>query len=390
MPVFVECPSGHRLKVPSKLAGHRIVCPVCNAGFSVAPLPPPPRDNSAMETSAPAIDDPELPTKTKPVASPPIGTNNRAEESSTDIVLDEVSPPTTALRVDSVADESEAGSEPNSELNSGPIESYEAESPSEPVAPIETDLAAQISPDTEPEYAPVDEYVEVPVIESVPAIETESFPVVEQLPLEAYGGPAFTDIPSMGPPTESPEEFEIEQWETNSSYPSPTSVEQHTKPANLFQDEHWGVLVLGCASIAIAIVCAVPSLLNQFHARQTGLNPPDSWTYIVLLGSLLQITIAIYAIRLPDWSTSWMASISATLFSAAYALALSLTMFASQEHTLVRNLGLLDESFRNRSQPWCFLVMCVSLILAYSYGRFSARWYRLHRQLAGSKIGMTS
>ena len=35
MPLFIDCPSGHRLKVPTKRAGHRIRCPVCDQGVDV-------------------------------------------------------------------------------------------------------------------------------------------------------------------------------------------------------------------------------------------------------------------------------------------------------------------------------------------------------------------
>ena len=35
MPLFIECPSGHRLKIPSKLAGQSVLCPVCNRSLAV-------------------------------------------------------------------------------------------------------------------------------------------------------------------------------------------------------------------------------------------------------------------------------------------------------------------------------------------------------------------
>ena len=38
MPLMLECPSGHRLKVPSKMAGLNIVCPVCESRVAVPPL----------------------------------------------------------------------------------------------------------------------------------------------------------------------------------------------------------------------------------------------------------------------------------------------------------------------------------------------------------------
>ncbi len=38
MPLLIDCPSGHRLKVPRKRAGHHVRCPVCNQSTFVPPL----------------------------------------------------------------------------------------------------------------------------------------------------------------------------------------------------------------------------------------------------------------------------------------------------------------------------------------------------------------
>jgi hypothetical protein len=89
---------------------------------------------------------------------------------------------------------------------------------------------------------------------------------------------------------------------------------------------------------------------------------------------LVQCAIAGFAFGVQDWSTQWVAAMTMTGIAALYAAVLALTMFASNDHQFLRDLGLQDEAFRNQAQPWCFLVICLSLILAYCYGRTSVRW----------------
>lgn len=151
------------------------------------------------------------------------------------------------------------------------------------------------------------------------------------------------------------------------------------------REQTTAVWLLGLSAVIVAVFAAVPSVLEQVNARRAGLTSVDTWTYIVLLGATVQLASAIYALRLPDWSTCWVMSLVATGVATLYATGLALTMFASQEHQLVGRLGLLDEAFHHRAQLWCFLVMCILLILAYSYGRFSVRWYQTECRLSANR-----
>ena len=152
------------------------------------------------------------------------------------------------------------------------------------------------------------------------------------------------------------------------------------------RERGWIVLWLGIAAVGLAALCAIPSLMDQVDSwRGRELRSPDAWTYLVLLASLVQAAVAIYAMQLPDWSTSWVVGLVTTGIAAIYALGLALTMFADQEHQIVRQLGLLDESFHGTAQRWCFLVTCVMLILAYCYGRFSLRWYLMEKELGKTR-----
>lgn len=153
------------------------------------------------------------------------------------------------------------------------------------------------------------------------------------------------------------------------------------------RERTWTVFGLGIAAVGLAALCATPSFMDQVASWQGQiLSPAGAWTYLVLLMALIQAAVAVYAMRVPDWSTSWVVSLVATAAAAMYALGLALTMFADQENQIVRRLGLLDEAFRGTAQRWCFLVMCVTLILAYCYGRFSLRWHRADQRLRETRV----
>lgn len=342
MPLFLKCSAGHRLKVPSKLAGLRIVCPVCNEGLDVPPLPPPPR----FKASAPPE---KQETQPSPSPSKPLDNKTKAEPTAKPEATPNPTPapPRPAARPPVPPP---AAKEPLAE--SQPQDFDEANVTTPPLAKPARDIPAPIA-------LPADD-----------PRDHETLSQHLQFEREAFNGEAdFDDDLRV-----------IVVQDDATADPNNTDAE-----SGFIRGQRWGVMALGIASILIAIFCAIPAAVDQYNARQIGLNPPDTWTYLVLMGSLIQIAIAIYAIRLPDWATSWTASIVATFFAAVYALGLALTMFASQEHALVKSLGLLDEAFATKAQPWSAMVMCVMLILAYSYGRFSLRWYRLDRQLVATQ-----
>jgi hypothetical protein len=58
-----------------------------------------------------------------------------------------------------------------------------------------------------------------------------------------------------------------------------------------------------------------------------------------------------------------------------------MTNFAKQNHDLLKQLGLMDEQYYGTAGAWCFLVICITLILAYLLGSFSWRWHHEERLL---------
>ena len=293
MPIETECPSGHRLKIPEKLRGHSIACPICDARFFVEaenPESPEAKEKAAMYSN-------ETPLDSLTSQHPQIETQRDA---LTDLV-EKVLPESTEDTVSNVVAEGASG------------------------MTIDEDFSA------------------------------------EQL-----------------------EMFDVVGTETNSPAWIVIDTENETKPNSHRKANTSGTsknYVLSIMSVTLAIVCAVPSFVQHESAARLG-GVPDAWTYCVMLGCVVQLGIAAFSLLVPDWSTHWIAAITTTGLAAVYALALAMTTFAGQHHQLVRELGLPDEVFRKQAQPWCFLVMSMALILAYFFGRSSARW-RMHERMLG-------
>ena len=343
MSLVLDCPAGHRLKIPNRHAGHRIRCPVCDASLLVPGTPTP---IVATDTSAKRPPDS---TRTAAEASLHVPTHNTSEsllpsgglpdvDVRSQVVRDKGAQPEQPDVVEPAIEETPDGlfvdnaSEPE---QSGPIPTLEV-SPEDPARDDDT-------------RTPFDFMVDQPNPEQLVAID---------LGIDLNGG--------------------AREGEPNSRLiGGPTSFEQSQAAT---------ALVLGIAAIMVACFCAVPSVVDHLaHWQGETVRPADGWTYLVLLGALIQAASAVYAIRLPHWSTSWVATITSTGVAGVYAASLALTMFASRDHAIVRSLGLLDEAFYRTAQAWCLLVVCISLILAYAYGRFSLRWCQLERALQQSR-----
>ena len=424
MPLLLECPSGHRLKIPSKLAGHTIVCPVCEEKLDVPPLKAPApapgpllrpvekKQVSAIVPPAPAAP-PVREEKPKASATPQakpaldnaIGNDSAlqdapaAERSETDpletefpklkspvvenssslSVEPEVISPTADIptlpdllpahaeeeaeaedKEEEQAEELLAATLPVDESKSETLEGSET-NPQPPSAlnhPVAT--AWEEQPWSAMQTRDVATPLEMDPMDPEAPIEDELFSeqqsyLIDQVVAEAPAGPAWVFVD-----------------EETTQTPSARTMSQ---PQNL------SVFLLALAAVIVAMLSIVPAVMDHLAAAQEG-GSPDRWTYIVLLGAVVQIAVAILVTSIPDWSTQWIGALVTTGFASLYALGLALTMFARQDHVLVRDLGLLDEAFRNQAQPWCFFVLCMTLILAFCYGRASLRWYYTEKQVA--------
>ncbi len=355
MPIVITCPSGHRLKVPSKYQGRRIVCPVCGNSIDVpgeATSPtvtpkkkrqaaPPPK-SVAPQAPTPKPLPPEPPQIDSPVATPPSSVPE--------------SPSTAELVAKVVQSQPEQTVTPSAttDLSESYVQLTETPPIPEP-APLNMPLPDFASPDEValPELPPP------PLLHGEDAIEAASMLDSEE-----------DFFPEIRIKTEKLIEVDSRH------------LVKSADPAHL---RFRSVLFLCIASIAVAVICLIPSIVEQTLARRTGIRSPDTWSYFVMLFATIQVAISIYAIRIPDWCTVWMVAVVATTLAAIYAASLALTMFAGQGHSLVRQLGLLDEVFRYRAQPWCFLTMCILLTLAFCCGKYSVGWYQSDLRLAESQ-----
>jgi hypothetical protein len=325
MPQLIDCPSGHRLKVPSKHAGHRIRCPVCDESIAVPPLPPPKKGPDARNS------DQDLLT---------------AELKSHDVAVLTPSPSAPKAPLQPPAQEF---------VPPKPDHVFLApEFPRTSVTSVATEVS-KVPEESEPQHGN-------PELDRPHAEPTAAFSALDSMTDVAVAQPfvefIVEDRSSRGHQTltELNERFESEQQKK--------------------------VRLLGVATIVVSLIFAVPSISDQM-ASLTGksIQSSDPWTYLVLLLALVQCSVAIYAMRLPDWSTSWCVALVATATAAVHALVLAMTNFAKPNHALLKYLGLLDEKYHGTASAWCFFVVCLALILAYSHGSFSLRWYQLDRQL---------
>jgi len=345
LPIVIACPSGHRLKVPTKYQGRRIVCPVCGEGIDVpgqavaaVANPPkkrhlPPKPVASKPLSKPSApkpvtpEFPELPSTTKPVAKM-------------------------------------AKPEPEPQEFKPAFDPPGQESPYTPVAPASA-----------------------PISDPSPLVETLDPPTTPDPPFPSaplYGEEAIEAASMM-----ASEENLFPEIRIDTEHDVEVDVRQLAMSADPVQARFHSVLMLAIGSILVAVFCLVPSIVEQTVARQTGMRPPDTWSYIVILFAIVQIAISIYTIRIPDWSTVRMVAVVATSLAAIYAAGLALSMFANQGNGLVRLLGLPDEVFHYRAQPWCFLAMCILLTLAFCCGKYSVGWQQSEMQLKESQTAVT-
>lgn len=376
MPQIVECPSGHRLKVPRKFAGHRIACPVCNASLAVPLQTLPPRRKTST---------PHQPTE--------LDATDKSQVTDTSTTNDTSGQKEIASANSTLAAKSREASDSPTTAETAPatfeckphLEKTSAQPPAERNTP-ESSITSK--PPQSLEDGPV---VDADVISHAPQRLAQSseieFPSIDPSQFEQ------DQLQQDQLQQDHLELLPFHQMEQTSVYEEFIVVDQHdlsNSPRNwesasdFVRGQQYGAMLLGLFAMLVAAVCTAPAVVEHWNARQGG-NPPDLWTFPVLLAALIQTGIAIFATRVADWSTSWTATMVTTFIAATYALGLALTIFANDEHAVVQQLGLLDEAYQRTAQPWCFFATCITLILAYAYGRFSIRWYRLERQFASSR-----
>lgn len=341
MAIEVECPSGHTLKVPSKLAGHSIACPVCDARFFVeqTSVEPAMAEDLTTPSKSPVREEVLEEAHEEPREDDSEPTTLESEQVHNDLVVDlQAGLPNSDTLALALKQDPSSSQEPPSWMthdrsSDSLTGSEETPSTSSQETSANLNVTSQLAD-------PSDEFS------------------AEQLRM-------FDDVATEQSPSTAWILVDIDDESHR------RGARRHSNRRNL--ENAAQRYTLAVASIIVAFICAIPSVLEFGTATQFG-SSPDAWTYCVLLGCLIQLGIAVLIILVPDWSTHWIGAITTTGLAGAYALVLALTMFAGQGHELIREMGLPDEVFRNQAQPWCFLVMSMTLILAYFFCRSSVRW----------------
>ncbi len=127
--------------------------------------------------------------------------------------------------------------------------------------------------------------------------------------------------------------------------------------------------------ILLAVFSAVPGVWRIAEGfREDGPEITPRWTYLSLLSSLVLLGSASLAMLLPDWSTALGAAVTLLLVTAAHAMMLGVTVSGSTDNPLIQALELDDFTPTRQAARWCFVMVCLGLLLTFFTGRLAARW----------------
>lgn len=139
------------------------------------------------------------------------------------------------------------------------------------------------------------------------------------------------------------------------------------------------VYQLAASLAAAGLFSTIPAVLDiSEHVRSAGSPGISAWAILLLLAACLQIAYAVYMAQLPDWSTVRVASLLALGMATGYAVLLGAILLAGADAEFIQLLELEQTRLGNRAAAWCLLMLTVSCVLAYVYGRFSGRWRRAY------------
>jgi hypothetical protein len=156
------------------------------------------------------------------------------------------------------------------------------------------------------------------------------------------------------------------------------NMEEEDVPVHGYQadrDKVATVRWLATALFAIALFGMIPAgreIAEHFRVEDGSLL--HRWVYASLLICGLQLAYAGYLIQLPDWSSVWVVTIFSLIVAAAYAAMLCLTLLAGADSQFVQLLDLAERLRGGKATGWCFVMLCMTGLLAYSSGRVGSRW----------------
>jgi len=144
--------------------------------------------------------------------------------------------------------------------------------------------------------------------------------------------------------------------------------------------KRWTVYYLGLSLSLITLIGVIPAILEVVdHYQAIESAGVERWARLLLLLAVVQMAYVVYSVQLPDWSTVWVVALVTTAMACLYAAALGVCMFSGQESQLLHALQLADQHYHGQAARWCFLMLCLMLMLTYSYTRVAFRWHRAYQ-----------
>ena len=184
------------------------------------------------------------------------------------------------------------------------------------------------------------------------------------------------------PSRETPEELNpqaaFSEPEAPEAEPPPLQSLEEDVPVHGYQadrDKVATVRWLAAALLAISLFGMIPAgreIAEHFRIEDGSLL--NRWVYASLLICGLQLAYAGYLAQLPDWSSVWVVTIFSLIVASAYAAMLCLTLLAGADSQFVQVLDLAERLRGGKATGWCFVMLCMTGLLAYTSGRVGSRW----------------
>ncbi len=145
----------------------------------------------------------------------------------------------------------------------------------------------------------------------------------------------------------------------------------------------WTVYYLAMAIAGLALFGMAPGILDVVdHFRSVDSVGIARWALLVIVIGFIQLAYVVYVIQLPDFSSVWVVTGFTLFLAGLYAMMLALTTLGGGGNQFIEALDLADLAANKKAGRWCFVMLCLSSLMAYFGGRVSVKWQRIFRQKA--------
>jgi hypothetical protein len=143
------------------------------------------------------------------------------------------------------------------------------------------------------------------------------------------------------------------------------------------QEKLTAAYVLAMLLVTLGIFSMVPGVLDIVrYLRDMDSGPVGRWTFVVFFLGFVHLAYAFYLGQLPDWSSSWVLTAVTLLQGAVYAAVLTALQLTGGQSQFVEVLDLSRHVDNGQARAWCFVMLCLTGMVAYFCGRVSMRWRR--------------